>query len=203
MLSPRAEAPTANPDGRSAPEVSLDTRTWRGRADTTGHWGRFRREMGLLMLHGDGRQGYSIPGNAPASCVSGECRMIGFNSLGRMGRLGNQMFQYAALLSIARHHQYEFCIPPSDFTNEWTDHQLFKAFDLPSLRCVGWIRTTQIARESTHAYDKELFDSCENYVDIQGFFQTERYFVHIGGLIAHEFRFKSHIFEKCQQFIVK
>src|SRR5829696_152622 len=76
MLSPRAEAPTANPDGRSAPEVSLDTRTWRCRADTTGHWGRFRREMGLLMLHGDGRQGYSIPGNAPASCVSGECRLI-------------------------------------------------------------------------------------------------------------------------------
>src|SRR5829696_2815520 len=75
MLSPRAEAPTANPDGRSAPEVSLDTRTWRCRADTTGHWGRFRREMGLLMLHGDGRQGYSIPGNAPASCVSGECRI--------------------------------------------------------------------------------------------------------------------------------
>src|SRR5215217_2911767 len=74
MLSPRAEAPTANPDGRSAPEVSLDTRTWRCRADTTGHWGRFRREMGLLMLHGDGRQGYSIPGHAPASCGSGEGR---------------------------------------------------------------------------------------------------------------------------------
>src|SRR5215212_2029343 len=74
MLSPRAEAPTANPDGRSAPEVSLDTRTWRCPADTTGPWGRFRREMGLLMLHGDGRQGYFIPGNAPASCVSGECR---------------------------------------------------------------------------------------------------------------------------------
>src|SRR5215211_1723828 len=74
MLSPRAEAPTANPDGRSAPDVSLDTRTWRCRADTTGHWGRLRREMGLLTLHGDGRQGYSIPGNAPASCGSGECR---------------------------------------------------------------------------------------------------------------------------------
>ena len=28
--------------------------------------------------------------------------MLGFNALGRMGRLGNQMFQYAALKGIAR-----------------------------------------------------------------------------------------------------
>ena len=50
--------------------------------------------------------------------------MIGFNALGQLGRLGNQMFQFAALKGIARHHGYQFCFPPSENKNEWTDHQL-------------------------------------------------------------------------------
>ena len=40
--------------------------------------------------------------------------MIGFNALGQLGRLGNQMFQFAALKGIARHHGYQFCFPPSE-----------------------------------------------------------------------------------------
>ena len=37
--------------------------------------------------------------------------MIGFNYLGRMGQLGNQMFQYASLRGIAKNKGYNFCIP--------------------------------------------------------------------------------------------
>ena len=37
--------------------------------------------------------------------------MIGFNYLGKMGQLGNQMFQYAALRGIASKVGYEFMIP--------------------------------------------------------------------------------------------
>jgi len=33
--------------------------------------------------------------------------MIGFNALGRMGRLANQMFQYAALVGIAKQCGFE------------------------------------------------------------------------------------------------
>ena len=40
--------------------------------------------------------------------------MIGLNYLGKMGQLGNQMFQYAAIKGIARKHNYEFCIPDHD-----------------------------------------------------------------------------------------
>ena len=54
--------------------------------------------------------------------------MIGFNALGQLGRLGNQMFQFAALKGIARHHGYQFCFPPSSNKNEWTDHQLLIPF---------------------------------------------------------------------------
>ena len=40
--------------------------------------------------------------------------MLAFNHLGSLGRLGNQMFEYAALRGIAAYHGYEWCIPPSD-----------------------------------------------------------------------------------------
>ena len=39
--------------------------------------------------------------------------MIGFDSIGTMGRLGNQMFQHAAVKGIARKHGYEYSIPVS------------------------------------------------------------------------------------------
>ena len=37
--------------------------------------------------------------------------MIGFNALGRMGRLCNQMFQYAALKGLSSKIGAEICIP--------------------------------------------------------------------------------------------
>ena len=36
---------------------------------------------------------------------------IGMNNLGRNGRIGNQMFQYAALVGIAKNRGYDFVIP--------------------------------------------------------------------------------------------
>ena len=36
---------------------------------------------------------------------------IGMNNLGKNGRLGNQMFQYAALVGIAKQSGYDFVIP--------------------------------------------------------------------------------------------
>ena len=40
--------------------------------------------------------------------------MLAFNHLGRLGQLGNQMFQYAALKGIATKHGYEYMIPTHD-----------------------------------------------------------------------------------------
>ena len=40
--------------------------------------------------------------------------MLTFNGIGSLGRLGNQMFEYAAIRGIAAKHGYEWCIPPSD-----------------------------------------------------------------------------------------
>ena len=37
-----------------------------------------------------------------------------FNQMGNLGRLGNQMFQHAAVRGIAAMRGYEFGIPPFD-----------------------------------------------------------------------------------------
>ena len=44
------------PDGSSASEMSLDARTRRYEAGTTGHRGQFRRKTGFLVLFGDSRR---------------------------------------------------------------------------------------------------------------------------------------------------
>ena len=37
--------------------------------------------------------------------------MIGFNMLGQLGQLGNQMFQVASLRGIAANNEYNYCFP--------------------------------------------------------------------------------------------
>ena len=68
MLSPQAVAVTAEPDGRSAPEVSLDARVRRCRVGTTGNRGQFRLHTGLMVPFGDGHQGYPTP-RAPQRAI--------------------------------------------------------------------------------------------------------------------------------------
>ena len=53
--------------------------------------------------------------------------MIGFNALGYLGRLGNQMFQFAALKGIARNRGFNYCLPPSDLYTEHTNVQQYDA----------------------------------------------------------------------------
>ena len=77
---------------------------------------------------------------------------IGFNHLGRHGRLGNQMFQYSGLRGIAAHRGFDFMIPDSDFKDEWTDHQLFEAFKLKGLTNIGMCPGTYVGEAHFH-YD--------------------------------------------------
>ena len=69
--------------------------------------------------------------------------MIGMNALGSNGRLGNQMFQYAALVGIAKNLGYDYCIPDHSKVT-WFDrmegdeiitqhHQLQHLFEMNNL----------------------------------------------------------------------
>ena len=130
--------------------------------------------------------------------------MIRFNALGQLGRLGNQMFQFAALKGIARHHGYQFCFPPSQNKNEWTDHQLLIPFKLGStnelnIQYIDFDRPTY--QEKGFGFDQDLFDKCPDWVTIQGFFQTEKYFKHIKQELKLDFTFKDDIQNPCVDMI--
>ena len=130
--------------------------------------------------------------------------MIGFNALGQLGRLGNQMFQFASLKGIARHHGYQFCFPPSQNKNEWTDHQLLIPFKLGStnelnIQYIDFDRPTY--QEKGFSFDQDLFDKCPDWVTIQGFFQTEKYFKHIESELKLDFTFKDDIQNPCADMI--
>jgi hypothetical protein len=124
--------------------------------------------------------------------------MIGFNHLGRHGRLGNQMFQYAALRGIAELKEYNFCIPGSEFKDQWNDHQLFEAFNLSNLSRKKII-SADYYQETKFNYDQDYVDNCPDNVNLHGYFQTEKYFSHISDSIKEDFTFKSEILDPCKE----
>ncbi|MCJ7649978.1 MAG: alpha-1,2-fucosyltransferase [Candidatus Lokiarchaeota archaeon] len=124
--------------------------------------------------------------------------MIGFNHIGSLGRLGNQMFQYAALRGIAKTKGYEFCIPESNFKNEWEDHQLFEAFTLLNLKNRKTGRVG-VYPETQYNYSKKYVDECPDNINLSGYFQTEKYFSHIADSIREDFTFKSEILNPCKE----
>ena len=127
--------------------------------------------------------------------------VISFDWLGRMGRLGNQMFQYAALLGIARRRGHAFCIPPSNFRDPEAEHQLFRAFHLPSVRIVGFNTGAARAKPASFGFDPALANECPDGVDLMGFFQSERWFADQAGLIRAEYAFRDEIAAPCRQAI--
>jgi len=127
---------------------------------------------------------------------------ISFNLLGNYGRLGNQMFQYATLKSIATKHGYEFTIPPSDFRDPWHDHQLFDAFKLYSLSKSN-IRINDAQKRVNEEYfhfDQELYENCPDNVDLLGYFQTEKYFLEISEEVKKDFTFKENILSVAKDY---
>ena len=132
--------------------------------------------------------------------------MIGFNALGRMGRLANQMFQYASLKGIARNTGVDFCIPyykdaVDDGIGNMLRSELFDSFDLPVMCGLLNNGHAPVVHERYFHFDDELFRMCPDHVSLQGYFQTEKYFKHIEGEIRDDFTFKEEILTPCQELM--
>jgi hypothetical protein len=130
--------------------------------------------------------------------------MIGFNALGKLGRLGNQMFQFASLKGIAKNNNYNFCLPPSEDKDEWTDHQLFVPFKfqnvmLLNIQYIDGNRPT--VEEKSFAFDEELYNNCPKWVNLQGYFQSEKYFKNIEDDIRNDFQFHDHIYNPAKKMV--
>tara|TARA_R110000868_G_scaffold96201_2_gene264691 strand:+ start:1092 stop:2012 length:921 start_codon:yes stop_codon:yes gene_type:complete len=154
------------------------------------------------------------------------CVYVSFSDLGRLGRLGNQMFQYAALYALADKLNCNMVI---NFDNENVSpisgvpayhilniHELFDlsigrennittfrqknsdCIENKSIELYGKVMSGSW-RENTHHYDPTFFTDVHPYMDILGFYQDEKYFVHIKDKIKKEFTFKKEVMDRAKE----
>ena len=76
--------------------------------------------------------------------------MISFSNLGSLGRLGNQMFQYAALKGIAAHNSTDYYLP--------SDTSLHKCFQIPKKGTKIFYPTI---KEESYEFDENIFSCSE------------------------------------------
>lgn len=129
--------------------------------------------------------------------------MIGFNHLGNLGQLGNQMFQYASLKGIAGKHGYQYCIPKNSVVTDALGNELrTELFDVFNLNVnIQKIETDQYLQEPSFNYSENFVNSCPDNVSLWGFFQSEKYFKHIEKEIRVDFTFKDEIVEDSESII--
>jgi len=131
--------------------------------------------------------------------------MITCNTLGSMGRLGNQMFQYATLYAVAKENNYDFGVPYSKINDiDQREKLQYHTFHLPKIFKLSAKDSSNIQHnkrfiEKRHDFDPDIF-SIEDNTDIYGYFQTEKYFKKYSEEIRKEFTFSENILSFCKMF---
>jgi Glycosyl transferase family 11 len=118
--------------------------------------------------------------------------MITYSRLGSNGRLGNQMFQYAALFSLGLTRGYTIGIPKRT--------KLSEVFEIPSATQLEVFGSQKKYKEGKFEFDASLFLAPDN-CDIDGYFQSGYYFEACNDLLLKEFVFKKHIQEKAAEYL--
>ena len=108
--------------------------------------------------------------------------MISFPNLGKLGRLGNQLFQIASTIGEAKRNQHLYCFP------EW-EYQDFFANKLPTAKLL----IKDIGSEKACNYQPFTLPKLARPIGVNGYFQSEKYFKHCEDQIRNQFRFSSEI----------
>jgi hypothetical protein len=126
---------------------------------------------------------------------------IGYNMLGSNGRLGNQMFQYAALRGIAAHKNYKWVIPkPVSYgTGNYGLFECFEMFTVTEAN-FGFVNGHSVSTDCFH-FNKEFFNNCPDDVNLHDYFQSEKYFINVEDIIRKDFEFKKEILNPCLEVI--
>ena len=133
--------------------------------------------------------------------------MIGYNTLGTNGRLGNQMFQYAALRGIAANRGFDWAVPPPgtsgvDEYGTENNYCMFETFKLAyATKEHHHILDLPWAAWREFHFNEELFNTCPDNVNLDGYFQTEKYFKNIEKEIREDFQFHDEIYQPCKEMI--
>jgi hypothetical protein len=116
--------------------------------------------------------------------------MVTFSQLGRYGRLGNQMFQIASTIGIAKANGYEYAFP------EWVNHDAVERFGSKEDVNVGecfpnWKHVPRLDREMADYHIPWGWHGL-NHPDgwsYVGHMQSEKYFAHCADYIRDLFTF--------------
>ena len=134
--------------------------------------------------------------------------MLTFNKLGKSGRLGNQMFQYAALRGIAANRGFDWGVPPKGTSgvDEYGCENNYCMFE--TFKMKGATKDHQFLSENVQwaiwkefHFNEELFNKCPDNVNLDGYFQTEKYFKNIDKEIREDFQFQDEIYQPCKEMI--
>lgn len=116
---------------------------------------------------------------------------IYFKELGNLGHLGNQMFQYAALRGIAAKHNYEWAIPSKhEFGSRYPlKSSIYEVFQLSSMNIFNTIipQSLETIEETHFHFDPNIFNNCPDNRNINGYFQSYKYFEGIEDEIIKDF----------------
>jgi len=129
--------------------------------------------------------------------------MLGFNHLGRMGQLGNQMFQYASLKGIASNRGFDYMVANNeevvvDSLGNRLYTELFNPFDI---NVKTGVLDGQFVQEPHFHFSEDLFNNCPDNVSLMGYYQTPKYFNHIKDDIRYDFTFRPEILAPCQEMM--
>ena len=131
---------------------------------------------------------------------------VAFNYLGKLGQLGNQMFQFAATLGVARYTGVTYTIPNHDEVlvdglGNRLRIELFDCFDIKPEN-TGILKTDYVVAEKGFDFDASILSSSRTSdYTLHGFFQTEKYFKHCVRELREQFTFKDKIVEECSAII--
>lgn len=128
--------------------------------------------------------------------------MITFTKMGTMGfgRLGNQMFQYALIFSVAKKLKLNFGIPyKNKSNNDYQNLCLDEGFEITADDSSERVPKNKFI-ERKFSFDDSVF-KVKDDTDFVGFFQSEKYFKEFEKEIKKEFTFKSDIIEKSNEIL--
>ena len=132
---------------------------------------------------------------------------VSFNSLGNLGRIGNQLFQLSALLFIAKENKFDFLLPsPTEVERE--DYILHEIFDLSNL-----ISKNNYGISNFHDFDKNLIPNDIEYsnsylnlgrdTNLNGYFQSLQFIEPIKDLLLEHLKFNNYVKNASEKILLK
>jgi len=127
--------------------------------------------------------------------IKNNTKKISFNNLGKYGRLGNCMFQIAAVLGASRASGHKPICNLSGvplITECFNINSIEDSINIPE----------KIYKEQDFSFKPQLLNLPPNFdIDLIGYFQSEKYFKHVQEEIRDNFKFKENIIKTAKKII--